>query len=224
MPVRIYLLENRPVVRRGLRVLVSAHPGLALVGETTEPGGLESELRTSEADVVMASPDLLSPIPAALHHAGTPEKPWRVLVVGAGRSQAEVAMQLRQGIRWSIPLDADDTRIVDVLLHLGDTPVRRAPAVRARTSGPSQSGEREGAFGLSARELEIVRLLVQGKTTSSIADELGLAVTTVSTFLRRIKDKVSVDTNHELVSFAAAAGLGFGGPRPEGPGNRRSTR
>lgn len=230
MPVRVHLLENRPLVRRGLHALLSSHPDVALVGEAVEAGALGSALSASGAEVVLVSPDLLSPLPEALLHAGTPEKPWRVVVVGAGRSPAEVSLHLRQGIRWSIPLDADDARIIEAVLRFAALPGGRARASAASAprvptgSGPSQSGEHDAAYGLSARELEIVGLLVQGKTTSSIADELGLAGTTVSTFLRRIKDKLSVDTNHELVAFAAAAGLGLGGGRPEASATKRESR
>ena len=61
--------------------------------------------------------------------------------------------------------------------------------------------------GLSDRELEVLRLLGQGKTVSAIAEELALSVKTVSTYRTRLLDKLRLRTTAELVRYAIEAHL-----------------
>lgn len=55
---------------------------------------------------------------------------------------------------------------------------------------------------LSDRELEVLRMIAQGKTTSQIAEELNLSVTTVSTYRIRILEKMNMRTTAELMHYA----------------------
>ena len=60
---------------------------------------------------------------------------------------------------------------------------------------------------LSERELQVLRLLGQGKAVSAIAEELALSVKTISTYRARILDKLSCQTTGELIRYAIEARL-----------------
>jgi DNA-binding CsgD family transcriptional regulator len=65
----------------------------------------------------------------------------------------------------------------------------------------------EGDYGLTAREQEILRLLAEGLLKKEIADALSISVNTVSTHLRRVYDKLHVNTNTGAVAKALREGI-----------------
>jgi DNA-binding CsgD family transcriptional regulator len=67
--------------------------------------------------------------------------------------------------------------------------------------------EDSGLDALSAREFEIVRLLVAGHTVGTIAEKLGLGYKTVANYQSAIRNKLRVETSVQLVSIAARSGL-----------------
>jgi DNA-binding CsgD family transcriptional regulator len=60
------------------------------------------------------------------------------------------------------------------------------------------------AAGLSAREIEVVRLLIEGKSYQAIADQLFISVNTVKAHIRSIYPKLQVKSRHEIVHFVVA--------------------
>ena len=65
----------------------------------------------------------------------------------------------------------------------------------------------KGDYGLTAREQEILRLLAEGLLKKEIADALSISVNTVSTHLRRVYDKLHVNTNTGAVAKALREGI-----------------
>ncbi len=72
-------------------------------------------------------------------------------------------------------------------------------------------GPHPGLFStLTPRELHVVRGVIQGRLTKDIADEFGVSLSTISTYLQRAKEKLGVQTRAELIREAAALGIACG--------------
>lgn len=80
------------------------------------------------------------------------------------------------------------------------------PVVGAAADAPSGSGG--GLYNnLTPRELHVVQQVIHGRLTKDIADALGVTLSTVSTYLKRAKEKLGVQTRAELIREAAALGI-----------------
>lgn len=207
MAVRLLVLESRPVVRLGLRGMLAARPSVELVGDGAGTAALLHDLPQLRPDVVLAGCAELSPFPEILRFGGSAERPWRTVVLGCEPVAARVSEMVRAGVAAQVPLAADADEVEEVVTRVarGDFGAGRAE-LRRDIARPDPSGPTPD-FGLTARELAIVRCIAGGMTPSAVAGELNLAHSTVSTFLRRVKDKLGLETNYELVRFAAVSGL-----------------
>jgi len=82
-----------------------------------------------------------------------------------------------------------------------------SPALAEKMVFDLSSPERDSHEGLSDRELEVLCLIASGKTVGQIAEELLLSDKTISTYRRRILDKMQMKTNAELTTYAIRNGL-----------------
>ncbi len=89
-------------------------------------------------------------------------------------------------------------------VHQGHTVVSEESAPSA---GPRQSNAGKPHESLSNREYQVMERLVAGLRVSQIAEEMNLSVKTISTYRRRLLEKLGVESNSEMVSYAIRNGL-----------------
>ncbi len=95
---------------------------------------------------------------------------------------------------------------IDTVRH-GNVYVSRQIADRVWRQRNSKKNDKTGLGLLSARELEVLKLQAEGKTLQECANQLGVKVSTVSTYRSRILDKLSLKSGSELVRFALEHGV-----------------
>lgn len=219
MSLRVVVVDDRAVPRGGLRVILAESGRFGAVVEVDDLARLPEALAVSP-DVLVVAIEMLDPPPAALRQTAGPASP-AVVAYGTSRNAAQVRACVALGVETCIPLDAAAPDVVDLV------------AAAARPGGRNVEGPKspvrsqgKATYGLTRRELSVVCLLVKGRAPSQIAVEMNLAPTTISTFLRRIKNRLAVETNAELAAFAVIAGLclpeGSSAPR-EGASRARRT-
>jgi DNA-binding NarL/FixJ family response regulator len=199
---RILLVDDHPVVRRGIRAILTDRIQGVVVGEASDANTALGQLRNSQWDLVVADISLpgmsgldlvkrlkeLYPNLPTLVMSMHPASQFARRAVGAGAagyltkdSPPDMLIaaieDLQRGHR-SAGRDADVVR-------------RRSPKVFA---APHES--------LSDREYQILRLIGSGHTVSRIARELSLSVKTVSTYRARTLEKLGMRTNAELMRYA----------------------
>jgi DNA-binding NarL/FixJ family response regulator len=212
--LRILLVDDHLLFRKGLVRLLDAQPGFEVVGEAAD--GLEAVEQTQflRPDVVLM--DIRMPNSDGLEatrriKAQMPEV--RVVMLTVSDDAQDLATAVRYG--------ADGYLLKDLLpealfQHLRGLAAGEAPIARAMTGKLfRQLAQRNGRpiaqpvalDMLSERESEVLVLVVQGDSNQEIAEALGIARNTVKNHLRSILAKLGVRNRAEAAAYAVSQGL-----------------
>ena len=201
-PRRVLIVDDHPVVRQGIKLMIEAEPDLTICGEAqTEqqarklvrelrPDALLVDLSLSEGDGFNVVRDV---------HAHFPE--IRVLVLSMHDEAIYAERLLAEGASGYIMKQAATDQLVTALRtvlrgerFVSESLKKNLETRREVDGGPSSR--------LSGRELQVISLIGRGLGTREIADNLSLSVKTVETHRLTIKRKLALDTNAQLVQYA----------------------
>jgi DNA-binding NarL/FixJ family response regulator len=201
-PRRVLIVDDHPVVRQGIKLMIEAEPDLTICGEAqTEqqarklvrelrPDALLVDLSLSEGDGFNVVRDV---------HAHFPD--IRVLVLSMHDEAIYAERLLAEGASGYIMKQAATDQLVTALRtvlrgerFVSESLKKNLETRREVDGGPSSR--------LSGRELQVISLIGRGLGTREIADNLSLSVKTVETHRLTIKRKLALDTNAQLVQYA----------------------
>jgi DNA-binding NarL/FixJ family response regulator len=203
-PARVLVVDDHPVVRDGVALLLRGEPALVVVG-AAESGRTALErapdLRPDLVLLDLRLPDMLAPevvvglrelVPAA-----------RVVVFTAHGDHHGVQAALDAGAHGALLKDAAAIDLVAALRR-----VLRGERVTDPRMLPGATGrEAQARSGLTRREYEVLRLAAQGRTNPEIAECTGLARNTVKTYLQAALHKLGARNRVEAIGKASEAGL-----------------
>lgn len=207
--IKILIADDHPVVRRGLRQILSESPELHVARDVgSAPEALEA-LRAERFDVVLL--DVSMPGGNGLELIGTIRKAWpetRVLVLTGHPEEQYAVRAIRAGAAGFLNKESAPERLSEATRKIA-AGGRYVSAELAETLASLLAGDSEGQphERLSDREFEILKLLASGKTVTQVAIELSLSVKTVSTHRTRVMKKMNMTTNAELTHYAVRRGL-----------------
>lgn len=203
--IRVFLADDHPPMRVGLRMLLEQAQDIRVVGESGNGFDALQQIESLRPDIAVIDCQLpgLDGIEVAAEIKRR-EAPTRVLALSSFAEERYV-----RGM-----LDAD---AVGYLLK-DEAPERIVEAVRAAARGESMFSARiskmiadwsqgKRPYGLSGRAIVILRLLVAGKLNKEIAMELGLSEKTIEKYLGELFKKMGVDTRVEAAVKAVREGL-----------------
>lgn len=202
--IRVTLVDDHPIVRRGLKDTLSAEADIVVVGEAARSEEVLAALSASPCDVVLL--DISLPGRGGLDVLKDIRRSFpdvRVLVVSTHDESQYAVRAMRAGAAGYLTKTSPPEELVRAVRQLMRTgryineEVGAALAQFAQDDRPGPPHER-----LSDREHEVLRLLTAGKTISDIASELSLSVKTVSTYRSRLVEKLAVRTTSDLVRYA----------------------
>jgi two-component system nitrate/nitrite response regulator NarL len=222
-PIRVLLVDDHPLFRKGLTELLDGREGIGVVASTGDP---EEALRLAHeraADVAIV--DLEMP-----PHGGLAllrrlrESGWKgtPIVLTVSDSGDDMANALSAGARGYLLKDMEPEQVVDAVRRAlaGETVVAPAMTLKlVELLHPKRgAAARESLLGsLTAREREILRHLAQGMTNKAIARALDISHETVKLHVRRILAKLKLSSRVEAAVFAVEHGVA---PRSAPPGAR----
>ena len=212
--LRILIADDHALVRRGARSVLDSRQGWKVVGEAEN--GREAirkaiDLKPDVALVDIGMPDLDGIEVARQIRDAVPDTKVLVLTMhesdqmvrralDAGASGYLLKSDLTDSLRQAVKAVAEGERFLapkvsEIVLH-----------GFLKTKSQHQQGERAG-MRTTPREIEIIRMLAEGKTNKEIAALLGIAVRTVETHRSRIMLKLGLHSLAELIHYAMRNGL-----------------
>jgi len=209
--IRIFIADDHPIVRQGLRRIVAADPGLVVAGEAGDAEELLTAIDRTATDLVLLDVSMPGgPFLDTLQRLRAKHPTVRVLVLSVHPEDQWAVRALRAGASGYLTKDHSPDQLLEAIrrVYRGGKYVSPTLAEHlAKQLDGAGGGQRAPHELLSDREFEVMRRLGSGLTVSQIATELEISAKTVSTYRTRILEKMSVTTNAELVRYAARHGL-----------------
>jgi two-component system, NarL family, response regulator NreC len=211
MPTRVLIADDHAIVRAGLRAIVNGEAGLELVGEAT--GGREG-LQMAESlqpDILIldySMPDMDGIQVTREIHARLPNV--RVLILTVHENETLAREAIRAGAAGYIIKQAAESELISAIhtVQMGDVyvPPKMLRALLAEPPKVSAAGPQPDEL-LTPRELDVLKLIVQGYTNRQVADELKLSARTVEGYRANLTGKLGLHSRADLVRYAREHGL-----------------
>jgi NarL family two-component system response regulator LiaR len=205
-PIRVVLVDDHRIVRRGLRSFLEAQPDLLIVGEASSGEELLPHLAndTWAPDVILM--DLLMPGGMdgieATRRAREANPQSRVVVLTSYADDARVIAALRAGATGYVLKESEPELLVSAIRSAAAGRSVLDPMVAATVvQGLNPSAAGRGA-ALTSRELAVLRLLARGLLNKEIADQLSIGEETVKTHVGNILAKLGVSHRTEAAVYA----------------------
>ena len=214
MAFSVLLVDDHKIMRDGIKAILRQNADFTVSGETdngTDAVQLAKQLRP---DIVLMDIGLqgLNGIEATteiLRHC--PE--IRVIILSMYDDEHSVVSAIRSGARAFVLKKASDSDLVDALRTVGKGGSYLSPQVSDRLLNRIQRGDLESKplpavlEGLSPRELQVLRMVAEGKTSKDIAVMLDLGLQTVRSYRKTMMKKLNVNNVASLTQLALSAGI-----------------
>jgi DNA-binding NarL/FixJ family response regulator len=201
--ISVLLVDDHSLVRRGFRRMLEDEADLTVVGEAgdgAEAVRLAQELKPDVIVMDCAMPGTSGLIATRQILATSPKQ--AILMLSMHSEETLVRQALDAGAKGYVLKNAVDLELPAAIRKVAAGEVVLDPQVSRPTA---LKGERNG--GLTNRELEILQLIVDGKSNKEIADQLGLSANTVAVHRANIMDALGIHKTAELVVYAIRNGL-----------------
>lgn len=209
MSLRVLVADDERLVRAGLRMVLSADPGIEVVGEAEDGVQAVEAARRLGVDVVLMDlrmPRLDGVAATRALCAGPPPRP-RVVVVTTFLEDETVVDALRAGASGYVLKDAPEEHLLAAVHGAEGAALLDARAVAALLAREPKTAPPVGLEQLTAREVEVLGLLAEGLSNTQLARRLNLGETTVKTHVARVLEKLGLESRAQAVVAAYESGL-----------------
>ena len=207
-PIRVVLIDDHALCRRGLSELLEARAGIKVAGHTANADEAVRLLRDERPDLAIMD---LRMTPVDGHRLLTRiraegiETP--VVVLTMSDSQEDLSRAFRAGVRGYLLKDMDPEEVIDAIRRAARGEMVVSPAMAVKLVDlllPSQHGTTRADYmkSLTDREREILEHLSNGKSNKAIALSLGISHDTVKLHVRHILSKLGLRSRVEAAVFA----------------------
>ena len=203
----VFVVDDHPLVREGLANLINAQHDLVVCGEAEDSADAISGIMKRQPDVALIDISLKNESGLELVKDLAGRYPQVALIVLSMHDEALYAERaLRAGARGYVMKREASKNVLASIRRVLDGGVyvsgRIVNKIAQRLSSAREAVTSTPVERLSDRELEIFRLLGQGRTTSQIATDLNLSLKTVQAYCARAKEKFGVTSLVELLRAA----------------------
>lgn len=203
MNCRLVLVDDHALIRAGVRALVADIPGYCVVGEAGDGWQLTELVRRSQADIVLLDLSMrgVSGLEALrqLRRSGIA---CRVLVLSMHHDSELILHALQAGADGYLLKDATANELEQALQAIRHGTRYLSPGVTHAVIDQALVAHRTDRHPLTARQMEILRLIVRGTSTRDIANGLGLSIKTVETHRAQVMKRLQIFDVAGLVLYA----------------------
>ncbi|MET8770338.1 response regulator transcription factor [Streptomyces sp. NPDC004658] len=215
-PIRLLLVDDDPLVRAGLALMIGGAGDIEIVGEAADGAEAEEAARRARPDVVLM--DLRMPvvdgITATRRLRARADAP-QVVVLTTFHADEQVLHALRAGAAGFVLKDTPPAEIVDAVRRVAAGDPVLSPAVTRQlmrhaagtAADARRTRARERLAALNDREREVAVAVGRGLANARIAAELFLSVATVKAHVSRVLTKLDLDNRVQIALLAHDAGL-----------------
>jgi two-component system, NarL family, invasion response regulator UvrY len=207
--IRILIVDDHAIVRRGLRELLSEEFRGAAFGEASDAQQAMEHLRKKEWDVALL--DIALPGKSGLDLLKELKAEWPklpVLVLSAHPEDQFAVRVLKAGAGGYMTKESAPEELTKAVHKILTGGRYVSPALAEKLAlGVTKDLTRSPHETLSDREYEVMSRIASGKTVTEIAEELSLSAKTISTYRTRVLEKLGVKNNAKIVQYAVRNGL-----------------
>jgi NarL family two-component system response regulator LiaR len=205
--IRLLIVDDHAVVRQGLRGFLRLQEGIEVVGEAASAAEAVAIAGTASPDVVLL--DLVMPDGngiGALRRLIEVAPGVRVLVLTSFADDAQIFAAMAAGASGYLLKDIDPQALADAIrdVHAGRPALHPSVAARLMRRGATPPVTHDD---LTARERDVLRLMVEGLANKQIAQRLGIGEKTIKTHVSRVLAKLGVADRTQAAVLAIREGL-----------------
>lgn len=210
-PIRLLLVDDQQIVRQGLRSLLEVKSDLIVVGEAENGQQAITQVETLQPDVVLM--DVRMPIMdgvAATRLIGQQFSQTKVLVLTTFDDDEYVSQAMRAGARGYLLKDTRSDHLAAAIRAVYNGYTQMGPGLLEKAIAPPLPASSQPAplppqlAGLTAREREVLRLIVAGASNREIAASLYISERTVKNHITHILSQLNVRDRTQAALFASA--------------------
>ena len=211
MPIRIVLVDDHALVRQGFRRILEDDPELQVIGEAGNGLDAVALVKKTDPDVVVM--DMAMPEMNGLHATMemVKQRPGtKVLILSMYSDEQYVRNALDAGVKGYILKNALETDLIRAVRAVAAGKRFLSPELAAAMDGPRDAegaAEDERFAQLSAREIQVLRLIAMGRTNREIGERLFISEKTVGVHVGKILSKLRVSGRVEAATVAIRLGL-----------------
>ena len=207
--IRVVLVDDHTIVRRGIRQILSDSDDIEVVGEASNAGEMMQTLRSQPCDVLVL--DISMPGKNGIDALKSVKKEWpklQVLMLSMYPEDQFALRALRAGAAGYLTKHSPPEKVVEAVHRVASGKKYITPETAESLAGVLDVNPDQALHELlSDREFQTLRFIASGKTLSEVAETLCISPKTVSVYRARLLDKMKLKNNSELTHYAIKAGL-----------------
>jgi DNA-binding NarL/FixJ family response regulator len=202
LPIRLICVDDHPLLRQGIAVVINHQTGMSLVAEATSGREAIQKYREHRPDVTLMDlrlPDMSGVDSLIAIRTEFPEA--RIVMLTTYEGDVEIQRSLEAGARGYLLKSMPSSELVEVIqeVHAGK---KRIPAELA-----ARLANHLGEDSLTQREVEVLRAMADGNRNRDIAEQLLISEETVKVHIKHILEKLGAHDRTRAVSIAIRRGI-----------------
>lgn len=208
--IRVMVVDDHTVVRKGLCSLLTAKYGLDVVGEAADGVEAVDKARELQPDVILM--DLIMPRKTGLEAIIEIKKEnprARILVLTSFSEDAQIAAAIKAGAMGYVLKDASPDELIHTIrgVHMGKLSIPAEMMQIVLVGSSERQTESSPDNELTSREMDVLRQLAAGRSNQEIGDALGVSTTTIRTHVSSILRKLNLENRTQAALYAIEKGL-----------------
>ncbi len=201
-PIRVFSVDDHPLLREGIIALVNNQPDMVIVGEASTGGEAVQLFKQLQPDVTLLDlrlPDMSGIDVLIALRSEFPEA--RIIMLTTFEGDVEIQRALQAGARGYLLKNMPPSELLDVIRQVHAGKKRIPPAIA------SQLAEHISSETLTEREVEVLREVAGGNKNRDIANKLFISEETVKVHIKHIMEKLGASDRTQAVTIGVRRGI-----------------
>jgi DNA-binding NarL/FixJ family response regulator len=203
--IKLMLYEDNPQLREGLTMLLNGSDGFEVVGAFKNCNNIEDEVQTFDPDVILMDIDMPGTNGIeGLKRLRKVNSKTKVLMLTVFDDNKNVFEAIRSGANGYLLKKTPPARLIEYIneANSGGAPMTSSIATQVLKMFTDMNAQQGEDYHLSDREKQVLQLLVNGYSYKMIASEMFISIDTVRSHIKKIYEKLHVNSKSEAVAKA----------------------